>query len=296
MHTPDGFLTDWVCVALLLATLGSIAYAVFNLRKTITREKAVMMAGLGAAIFAFQMLNFPISGGTSGHLIGGALAAILLGPEAAVLILFSVLLVQTILFADGGVMAFGANVFNMGVVAAYAAHFVYEPLKKKFELGAVFLASWVSVVAASVACALELALSGASPLSTVLPAMVITHAVIGLGEGVITTGAVLYYQATKLKVKNSFAYVAGSTALAVLVMALLLPFASPHPDGLEAVAINLGFFDSAFEVYSLAPMPDYTLLGSEAYLYVLGAGVAGSLATFAVAYLASTGLRSLSRA
>jgi cobalt/nickel transport system permease protein len=142
------------------------------------------------------MLNFPVAGGTSGHVLGAALAAILLGPWLACLVLAVVLLVQAFLFADGGVSALGANVLNMGVVGALGAGLVMGvamrvlPRTRRAFLGATAVASWLAVVAGAIACSFELALSGTVPLGTVLPAMVGVHALIGVGEAVVTVAAV----------------------------------------------------------------------------------------------------------
>jgi cobalt/nickel transport system permease protein len=142
------------------------------------------------------MLNFPVAGGTSGHFLGAALATILLGPWLACLVLAVVLLVQAFLFADGGVSALGANILNMGVVGALGAGLVMGvamrvlPRTRRAFLGAAAVASWLAVVAGSIACSFELALSGTVPLGTVLPAMVGVHALIGVGEAVVTVAAV----------------------------------------------------------------------------------------------------------
>jgi cobalt/nickel transport system permease protein len=157
------------------------------------KEKHVPLMGvLAAFIFAAQMLNFPIAGGTSGHLIGAALAAILLGPWAAVLIMSCVLIAQCLIFQDGGLLALGANIFNMGIVASFSAYFLYRLStsvlgdNKKGRLIGGFIGAWGSVVMASLACALELVISGISPLVVALPAMAGLHALIGIGEGLIT--------------------------------------------------------------------------------------------------------------
>ena len=155
-----------------------------------------MMGILAAFIFAAQMLNFPVAGGTSGHVIGAALAAILLGPWAAVLIMSCVLIAQSLIFQDGGLLALGANIFNMGIVASFGAYYIYKLFtwmlgpSRKGTLVSGFAAAWFSVFLASLFCAVELAISGSSPFGVVLPAMAGVHALIGIGEGLIT-GAVL---------------------------------------------------------------------------------------------------------
>lgn len=271
MHTPDGFITGWICIVMLLVSLSFLSYAVLNLRKHLTKEKIIQMSLLGLIIFAAQMLNFPIASGTSGHLIGAALVAIILGPHATVVVLAAVLLLQCIVFGDGGLLALGVNIFNMGIVASYSAYFVY----KKFEnsLG-ILMASWVSVLLASVSASVFLALSGLASVTEIFVAMVSTHAIIGMGEAFITFGMVLYLDKFKMP-----SYTSLTIGLSFVLLALTLPFASSHPDGMEKVAINLGFYKNAISVYE-APFAEYMMFGSE-----LVAGLFGMLLSFGVVYL-----------
>lgn len=288
MHTPDGFITNWICVVGLLISLSALGFAFYDLKKKLTKEKAIWMAGLAAGIFGLQMLNFPVASGTSGHLIGASLVAILMGPSAAVVVLAAVLLVQTFVYADGGVLALGINILNMGVIAGYTSFYTYSSLKKTNKGLAVISASWLSVVAASVASAVQIGLSGAAPMLASLKLMGSYHMLIGVGEAVITGGIVLYVLSTKHELLSPSRKIAGlakytmlSVLLGMFVIAAGLPFASGSPDGLEAVALNLGFFGSAVEIYTLSPMPGYTFLGSETYPAVLSAGIIGMLLTFA---------------
>ncbi len=195
MHIPDGFLNVATVAATYVVSTGGVSYAVKEANKKLKEKHVPLMGVLAAFIFAAQMLNFPIVGGTSGHLIGAALAAILLGPWAAVLIMSCVLIAQSLIFQDGGLLALGANIFNMGIIASFSAYFIYRLATsvlgdgKRGRLIAGFIGAWGSVVVASVACAIELALSGASPLAVVLPAMIGLHAIIGIGEALITGAA-----------------------------------------------------------------------------------------------------------
>src|SRR6478735_4373496 len=193
MHIPDGFLdTD---VALACAVPAAVAVGI-GLRKAGTDldERRVPLLGVTAAfVFAAQMLNFPVAGGTSGHFLGAALAAILLGPWLACLTLAVVLGVQAFVFADGGITALGANILNMGVIGALAVggimHFA-RTLAPKAILPIAAAGAWLAVMAGATATGLELAISGTVPLHTVLPAMLGTHALIGAGEAIITVAAV----------------------------------------------------------------------------------------------------------
>jgi cobalt/nickel transport system permease protein len=191
MHIPDGFLNTNVLLPSWLLSLGGLSLA---LRKTkqIFKDKVVPLMGVMAAfIFAAQMLNFPVIGGTSGHLLGGVLAAIILGPYAGAIVITTVLIVQCFIFQDGGVIALGANIFNMAIVGVFSGFMIYTFLTRflKSDSGfflSAFLASLLSVVLAASFCAIELAISGTVPLKITLSAMAGVHALIGIGEGAIT--------------------------------------------------------------------------------------------------------------
>ena len=187
MHIPDGFLTPQVFIPFWAVAAGGLAYALKK-TKQFLKEKAVPLMGVTAAfIFAAQMLNFPIIGGTSGHLLGGVLAAVLLGPYAGAIVLSLVLIVQCLIFQDGGLTALGANIFNMAFLGTVGGYYVYSLLRKRIGLIiSVGIAAWISVVIASLACAIELVVSGTSALKIVLPAMVGIHMLIGIGEAIIT--------------------------------------------------------------------------------------------------------------
>ncbi len=203
MHIPDGFISTPVVAAGIAVAAGSIAYAVKATNKKMGEKQIPLMGVLAAFIFAAQMLNFPVVGGTSGHLIGAALAAILLGPWAGVLIMTCVLIVQSLIFQDGGLLALGANIFNMGVVPCFVGYYVYWGVTSLFgkrKLGIMVgggLSGWLTVVMASVFCALELAISGTVPLGVALPAMAGIHAIIGIGEGLITAAVLALVLATR---------------------------------------------------------------------------------------------------
>jgi cobalt/nickel transport system permease protein len=201
VHIPDGFLNVQTWAPAWIFSAGGIGY---SLKKTarVVRDRMIPLMGIMAAfIFAAQMLNFPVLGGTSGHLLGGVLAAVLLGPYAGAVVIAVVLLVQCLVFQDGGLTALGANILNMALIGTIASYFLYALLRKilgrRGLLAAVALASWLSVMLAATACALELALSGTSPLGIVLPAMAGVHALIGVGEAVITTLVVSFVLKTR---------------------------------------------------------------------------------------------------
>lgn len=191
MHIPDGFLSPPVFISAWAAALASLAYATRKVKKALKDKMIPLMGVMAAFIFSAQMLNFPVLGGTSGHLLGGVLAAVALGPYAGAIVLSLVLIVQCLVFQDGGLSALGANIFNMAIIGTIAAYYLYVFLRKTIFrsniLPAVFISSWASVVMAASSCALELALSKTAPFAVVFPAMLFVHIFIGMGEAVITT-------------------------------------------------------------------------------------------------------------
>jgi cobalt/nickel transport system permease protein len=203
VHIPDGFLNIPTIAVTGAVSAGAVGYSIRAVGHKLKERQVPLMGVLAAFIFAAQMLNFPIVGGTSGHLIGAALAAILLGPWAAVLIMTCVLIVQAFVFQDGGLLALGANVLNMGIIASFASYYLFRavtlilgPNRRGLLVGG-FTAAWGSVFLASIACAIELAVSGTSPLQVALPAMAGIHALIGIGEGLITVAVLSFILATR---------------------------------------------------------------------------------------------------
>ncbi len=193
MHIPDGFLDAKTLVTTAAASAAVVGYGLKKANEELGDKQVPLLGVTAAFIFAAQMLNFPVAGGTSGHFLGAFLAAVLLGPWFSCLTITVVLFIQMLIFADGGLTALGANVFNMGIIGGIMAYYIFMAIKSSLPknrfgfLSAVAMTSWFSVVAASMACAIELALSGTSPLKVALPAMVGVHALIGIGEAIITT-------------------------------------------------------------------------------------------------------------
>lgn len=196
MHIPDGFVSLPVNAAAMAVSAAALGAAVVRARKDLDDRSVPLLGVTAAFVFAAQMLNFPVAGGTSGHFLGALLAGVLLGPFQSCLVLAVVLIIQALFFADGGVTALGSNILVMGVVGGIGSTYVLRGLRLLLPKGrggflaAVAAASWFSVVAASAACAMLLAVSGTSPLAVVLPAMVGVHALIGVGEAIITVTVV----------------------------------------------------------------------------------------------------------
>ena len=261
------------------------------------------MLGLAAAfLFAAQMLNFPVAAGTSGHLLGGVLAAVLLGPSAGLLAVAAVLIVQCLLFSDGGLLALGANLFNMGLVGTVGAGGLYALVGSRRprlvdRVAAAAFAAWCSVVLAATACAAELAVSGAAPWRLVFPAMAGIHMLIGIGEAVITAlvlGAVAATRPDLLaddpaegdraaRPIRGFLVYSGLIALGLAV--IVSPLASSSPDGLERVAEDLHFAQPPVgQPVVASPMPDYALPGIPSpVLATAAAGGVGAIVMFLVA-------------
>ncbi len=305
MHIPDGFLDLRTVATTGALSVSGLWLVLGRLRRGLPRRRIPLMGLAAAFLFAAQMLNFPVAAGTSGHLLGAVLAAVLLGPSAAVVVMTAVLLVQALLFADGGVLALGANVFNMAIVAVLGGFAVFRPLQRLLPgprglLAATAFASWFSILLTSIVCAAELAWSGVAPWRLVFPAMAGIHMVIGLGEALIAalvTAAILRTRPDLLQdamrtdspahtgspswLRLPIAY--GLVAILGLV-AFGVPFASTQPDGLERVAQALGFGERAAAAAVAAPLPDYLLPGlGSATAATWAAGFVGVLVVFALA-------------
>jgi cobalt/nickel transport system permease protein len=296
MHIPDGFMSTLVSIVLWAISIAVVAYSLKRVSADLGERQVPLMGVLAAAIFAGQMLNFAVAGGTSGHLMGSAIATILLGPWAAVLVMTTVVSIQALIFQDGGLLALGANIFNMAVVGVAVSYVTYSTITRliKNQKAGIFvggfLAAWLSILVASLAVALELAISGTSPANIAVPAMAAIHAVIGIGEGLITIGALALIYATRpdlLKIDRqqtkggAVVWVVG--LLLAVGLAILSPLASAHPDGLEWVAEQKGFLDVAQgPIYEI--IPDYVLPGiSNEALATILAGIAGVAIVFGVA-------------
>jgi cobalt/nickel transport system permease protein len=197
VHIPDGLLSAPVWIASGALSAAAVAVSSARLRKTMEEKQVPLMGVAAAFIFAAQMVNFPVASGPSGHLGGGVLAALLLGPWAGTLVMTAVLVLQALLFQDGGITALGANVLNMGVLGCMLGFVVYRLLRRMLPgtrgaLLAAFLTAWLAVVLSASLAAVQIALSGTIPLRLVLPAMAGIHALIGIGEGLITAAALAF--------------------------------------------------------------------------------------------------------
>jgi cobalt/nickel transport system permease protein len=203
MHAPDGFLSVGIAAVMWAVTLVVLAVAVARTNTAVEDRTAPLMGVMAAFIFAAQMFNFQVIGGTSGHLLGGVLAAVLLRPWAATLVMACVVAVQGLVFQDGGLVVMGANIFNMGIIGTLFGYAIYRAVaavlggEDRGRLPAAAIAAWSALVLASLAVSIELALSGTVALEVALPAMVGIHALIGIGEALITVAALAFIQVAR---------------------------------------------------------------------------------------------------
>jgi cobalt/nickel transport system permease protein len=195
MHIPDGFLNAPTAALMFAISIPILVWSWKKAQATYGRSFTAVLAISSAFVFAAQMINFPIAFGTSGHLVGGTFLAVLLGPYAAMMSMTMLLTMQAFIFADGGLTAFGANVFNMAIIGALSL-FIIKLMNgnsnspRRFA-SSIFIASWLSVVLGALACGLEIGVSqlftGAGGIAITVPSMLAYHMIIGLGEGAITT-------------------------------------------------------------------------------------------------------------
>lgn len=295
MHIPDGFLSLSISLACWLITAAILMVAIRRSKNELGERQVPLMGVMAAFIFAAQMLNFPVAGGTSGHLLGGALAAIALGPWASMLVMSSVIIVQGLLFQDGGLLVMGANILNMGlltVVVGYGIYRISAGRSRTFRLATAGAAAWLSVMTGALATSLELWLSGTAQVNIVVPAMLAVHALIGIGEALITVAALAFILRTRpdiieaegAETKGGRGWIAAG-ALIVLAALLLSPMASANPDGLNRVALNMGFSHvEAPKAFTLIPLYVIPFIGPTPVSKIL-AGVIGALIVVGVILL-----------
>ncbi|MEM0007059.1 MAG: energy-coupling factor ABC transporter permease [Candidatus Bathyarchaeia archaeon] len=214
MHIPDGYISPEIAAAMAAISISFLVLSWRKAKATCPKALAPLLAVSSAFVFAAQMINFPITYGTSGHLVGGTFLSIILGPYAAILSMTIVLLMQALFFADGGIMALGANIFNMAVIGGLSFYIVKliagnSTKGKRFFIG-VFAASWLSVVLGALACGLQIgfspAFTEAGGITVTVPAMLIWHVLIGLGEAAITTTAITQLYRVRPAILNGLAF------------------------------------------------------------------------------------------
>ncbi len=290
LHIPDGFLSLLIAMICWVITALTLVLAIRNAQKSFD-ERLVPLAGIMAAfIFAGQMINFPVAGGTSGHLLGSTLAAIVLGPWLGILVMTAVIALQALLFQDGGLVTMGANILVMGIIPALIGYGLYRAVAHKsqrVQVGTAVLAAWLSVMGAALLTALLLGFSGTSSFRIAVPAMLGVHAFIGIGEALITAAALSFIFKTRPQLLQESGQAAGrgwivGGAVIILLIVLISPFASSFPDGLEWVAAENGFLNTALDA-PFKLLPDYTIPGlGETAVSTIAAGLVGVLIAAAI--------------
>ena len=188
MHIPDGFIPLAQCAIYYVILIIALYFSSKWARANLDEKRIPLLAVLAAGIFAIMSMNMPIPFGTSGHMVGGALVAIVfMAPEAAVLVFTAVLLIQALFFGDGGITALGANVLNMGIVGGCVGLYTFKGLKDIIgKYPSIFVAAWLATLVAAVVAAIEMAIAGTFPLTVGIASMALYHAFIGIIEGVLT--------------------------------------------------------------------------------------------------------------
>ncbi len=305
MHVPDGFLSAGVAGATWAAGAGTLGWALRAERSSPERVPAGTLGALSGFVFAAQLVNVPLLPGTSGHLVGAMLATALVGPWRGLVVMAVVLAVQALLFQDGGVTAYGANLLAMGGGGSLGGFAVASLVDRvvpgaRGRVAGPVAGAFVGTLVGAAFVATALAGSGLYPVATVLPVMLSLHVPIALLEAGLTgaiLGTVLRWRPdlvwglqTASRVSSRAAPVLGALVVAIALAAFVAPFASPLPDGLETVAERLGFAGAARAPWP-APAPDYELrwaaLGRAGTAL---AGVVGTLAAVALAWALSRGL------
>jgi cobalt/nickel transport system permease protein len=310
VHIPDGFLNGATSAGTAVMAAGSVG---LSIRKAgaYLQENRIALTGLVAAfVFALQMLNFPVGAGTSGHLLGGALAVILVGPWLGITAMSVVVIIQALLFADGGITALGSNVLNMAVITGLAGWSLFRVMIRLLPKSwvsvtvATFTAALVSVVASSVAFVIEYGVGGRGSveLGTVFGAMVGVHFLIGIGEGLISAATVAAVGAARPELiaglggagitsqesrpirSGVWGFAFSGLVVAALLVLVVAPLASSEPDGLERVATDQGLIESSEEhVLAKSPLAEYEVDGVENEAAgTRVAGVVGVLVTFGI--------------
>ena len=292
MHIPDGFLTNRIAVSLDVVSAASILYAARRLKVDFAGRMVPIMGVLAAFVFAAQMLNFPILGGTSGHLIGGSLLAILLGPTAASLTVATVVIAQAFFLQDGGLIALGANIFNISAVTCFSGYGIYKILGGggsggKRLLVAGFSAGWASSMISSACCAIEIGLSGAIPMRIGLTAMLGYHAIVGVFEGMFTAGVLSFLfkvrpDLTKINSQSRFGiadWIGAVLFVAVPVYILFAAGSSSLPDPLQKLlAVNQAASGPVAESGGLASAARYKdyAIGIAVFIFLMGVGLSAT--------------------
>lgn len=285
MHIPDGYLDLSIAGIFFVLTLIILGYSIYRVRR---EELTPLFGVVSAAIFAAQMLDWPIPGGTSAHFVGGALAGILLGPYVGSLAMAIVVTIQTLVFSDGGITAWGANVWNMAIVNVFVGYYLFRLFSSYNRNVAAFIAGWLGITIAAIFAGFEIGLSTsfAYGLIITIPVMGLWHAILGIVEGAITAGVVSYLAIRRPDLlekkevgKASFAVIAVLIALSPVFA--YLAEAVNYSEPLENAARMLGLEET--KIYE-GLFPDYTIYGLDPYVGTIISGAFGVLIVLALTY------------
>src|SRR5271157_4590076 len=305
MHIPDAVLDPRVAALTGVMGAAGFFYGLKSVEGQLKERTTSLMGMMSAFIFAAQMVNFPVGPGVSGHLLGGVLAAVMLGPWAGAVVIAAVLIVQCFLFGDGGLTALGANFVNMGLIGSVVGYAIYAPIRRWIGGQRGIL---IAAMIAAGACAAELSAAGSHrDFFRILSWMALVHAVIGLGEAIITGLVVRFILLTRPDLieqdptfalepqvpgggppRRWLAAILGGLGVALAVVVFLSPLASELPDGLEFVGQRIGFLAAGSPSSPIpVPMPDYQFpLPSLEHVKAATAvaGLVGTLVVFAVSW------------
>jgi len=309
MHIPDGFLNGATSAGTAVVAAGGLGLSIKRAGAYLQDSRIALTGLVAAFVFALQMLNFPVGAGTSGHLLGGALAVILVGPWLGITAVGVVVIIQALLFADGGITALGSNILNMALTTGLVGWTLFRVMTRLLPkswvsvMVATFTAGLVSVVATSVAFVIEYGVGGRGSVEvgTVFTAMVGVHFLIGVGEGLISAATVAAVGATRPEliaglertalsgrqtrpIRSGIWGFAASGLVVAALLVLVAPLASSAPDGLERVAIDQGFIETAEDhALSESPLAEYEVGAVEDEATgTRVAGVVGVLVTFGI--------------
>lgn len=272
LHAPDGLFSLPVGVVMAVAVAAAVALSVYSLQRSQDHRRVPLMGLMAAFIFAAQIVNVPVGPGVSGHLLGGTLAAILLGPAAATIVMATVIFFQALL-GDGGLTALGPNIFNMGLIGTWFGWGIYRLMRGRIAsprrtVAAAAFGAWCSITLASVAASAELALSGLVSFGSVLPPLLGIHMLIGAGEAAITAAVVAYVLRTRPDVvatsmaaerhvtRTRSNVVSAAGAMAVALLLAVMPALTESPDGFEYVGQSQGFLAEEAATEAVAPVAE----------------------------------------
>ncbi|HPY04151.1 MAG TPA: energy-coupling factor ABC transporter permease [Spirochaetota bacterium] len=300
MHIPEQMMNGAVCPVTAGIAVTGLAVAGYAALKTKKKPSPFLFAAVAGFIFAAQMLNFPIGGGTSGHYLGAAFAAIALGTPFGILAMALIVALQAVVFSDGGLTVLGANIVNMSIIGAGLPGILYSMFFRKNEnalsrLSGIFFVSFLSVIAAASLCSLELSISTTGSAGDIFSAMMKPHSLIALAESSATVVFAAVFSGIKLQ-SNDRAWNKTFIVLAAFIMALVIsPFASSFPDGLESAAGHLGILKESAPLF-VTPLSDYTVSGSDKFWAVSLAGAFGILLIIISVLLAGVFFRKTAKA